>query len=202
MAEWTTREQQPFVALVNNAGISSRGPVEVASMERLRQGIVATACAGTRLTRTVFEVNYFGLVALTQKCLPLLRASKGRIINVRSAGHGAARTLHVHCSSIAGVLAAGGYGQYASSKFAVEGFSDSLRKELRPLGVAVVLVNPAIVVSKIQEKIVQVLKGLSASDELVQLYARYIVGAEEKIARNTAKGDTTAVRQCTLPCSA
>ena len=92
------------------------------------------------------------------------------------------------------MLAAGGYGTYASSKFAVEGFSDSLRKELRPLGVAVVVINPAVVVSKIQEKIVQVIKGLGASAEAVQLYGRYITGAEEKIARNTAKGDTTAVR--------
>ena len=82
----------------------------------------------------VFEVNYFGVVAMTQKFLPLIRASKGRIINV---------------SSILGLICRGGGGAYCSSKFALEGFSDSLRKEVRPLGVAVVLVNPATVLTKI-----------------------------------------------------
>ena len=87
---------------------------------------------------------------------------------------------------------------YASSKFAVEGFSDSLRKELRNLGVAVVLVDPAVVVTNIQEKITQGVQTLDRSDTWVGLYGRYLVGIEAKVARATAMGDTTAVTDAAI----
>ena len=75
------------------------------------------------------EVNFFGAVSLTKTFLELIRESKGRVINV---------------SSLNGIIGTGSKSAYCASKFALEGFSDSLRKELAPLGVAVSIVNPGL----------------------------------------------------------
>ncbi len=99
--------------LVNNAGYGYRGAIEEAAEEDIRD---------------LFETNFFGLVFLTQQVLPGMRARKtGHIINI---------------SSTAGRLAYPGSGYYSASKFAVEGMSDGLRKELAPLGIGVMLVEP------------------------------------------------------------
>ncbi len=141
----------------------------IASTSLLLHQLQFTSLSFCSLFPAVFEVNVFGLVATTQAFLPLLRASKGRVINI---------------SSIAGLLAMGAHSAYASSKFAVEGFSDSLRKELRPLGVAVSLVNPAYVQSKIFDKSLSQLQHLDmANQEWVQLYGRYFQDAEARTAK-------------------
>ncbi len=100
--------------LVNNAGYGFRGAVEEASQAEIRQ---------------LFDVNFFGLIAMTQAVLPGMRArGSGHIINI---------------SSIAGRLSHPGSGYYSASKFAVEGMSDGLRKELKPLGISVTVVEPS-----------------------------------------------------------
>lgn len=99
--------------LVNNAGYGLGGAVEDLSMDELREQ---------------FETNFFGLVALSKRVLPGMRERRrGRIINV---------------SSIAGRVALPGVSAYCSSKFAVEGFSESMRHELLPFDVFVSLVEP------------------------------------------------------------
>lgn len=99
--------------LVNNAGISLGGFVEEIPLEDWIHAM---------------DTNFFGLVALTQEVLPHMRSRKyGKIINI---------------SSISGRLGFPGYGPYAASKFAVEGFSESLRLEMLPYGVYVSLVEP------------------------------------------------------------
>ena len=99
--------------LVNNAGYGLGGSVEDISMEELREQ---------------FETNFFGLVGLSKRVLPGMRQRRrGRIINV---------------SSIAGRVALPGVSAYCSSKFAVEGFSESMRHELLPFDVFVSLVEP------------------------------------------------------------
>ena len=129
------QKQQPFVALVNNAGVSKIGLVEAMPLEDFRGSMCdLPLMIDASLGITVFEVNYFGLVALTQAFLPLIRASKGRVVNV---------------GSVAGLVGSNYNAAYCSSKFAVEGFSDSLRKELLPLGVSVSLVDPAYVTTPI-----------------------------------------------------
>lgn len=77
--------------------------------------------------RWVFEVNLFGHVAVTQALLPSLIRAKGRVINV---------------SSVGGKIAMATYGAYAGAKFALEAVSDSLRREVEPLGVTVVVIEP------------------------------------------------------------
>ncbi|HET7579866.1 MAG TPA: SDR family oxidoreductase [Bacillales bacterium] len=99
--------------LVNNAGYASGGFVEEVTMEEWRQQM---------------ETNFFGLIAVAKAVIPYMRErGKGTIVNM---------------SSISGRMALPGLGPYSASKFAVEGFSESLRLEMQPYGVNVVLVEP------------------------------------------------------------
>lgn len=99
--------------LVNNAGYGYRGAVE--------EGDAAEVAA-------LFATNFFGAVAMIKAVLPGMRArAAGTILNI---------------SSIAGRLAAPGSGYYSASKFALEGLSDALRKEVAPLGIRVTVIDP------------------------------------------------------------
>ncbi|WP_454622068.1 oxidoreductase [Bradyrhizobium cenepequi] len=99
--------------LVNNAGYGYRGAVEEGDEQEVAD---------------LFATNFFGTVAMIKAVLPRMRARRsGTIINL---------------SSIAGRLAAPGSGYYSASKFAVEGMSDALRKELAPLSIRVIVVEP------------------------------------------------------------
>ena len=86
--------------------------------------------AFTMVWRRMFEVNLFGQVAVTQALLPALIDSSGRVVNI---------------SSVGGKVAMAAYGPYAATKFAIEAVSDSLRRELAPHGVGVVVVDPGAV---------------------------------------------------------
>ncbi len=100
--------------LVNNAGFAVGGFVEEVSMEEWRRQM---------------DTNFFGLIEVTQAVLPVMRSQRtGLIVNV---------------SSVSGLTGFPGYAPYAASKYAVEGFSESLRQELLPFGIRVVLVEPA-----------------------------------------------------------
>jgi NAD(P)-dependent dehydrogenase (short-subunit alcohol dehydrogenase family) len=104
----------PLWGLVNNAGIVGAGPIEYVDLTELRR---------------VFEVNVFGLVAVTQAFLPQLRESRGRIVNM---------------SSLSALLAVPFLSPYNASKAAVEAISDSLRREVEHFGVEVVIVEPGV----------------------------------------------------------
>jgi len=109
-------------AVVNNAGISISAPLECVPLEAMRVQL---------------ETNVVGAVAVTQQFLPLLRASGGRIVNV---------------SSGIGNVAPPFLGPYAAAQFAKEGLSDALRRELRPLGVSVSVIQPGAIVTPIWAK--------------------------------------------------
>ncbi|GAB3522995.1 oxidoreductase [Emticicia fontis] len=99
--------------LVNNAGFGSYGAIEDVAIEDARYQL---------------EVNVFGLARLTQLVLPYMRKQgSGKIVNV---------------TSIGGKMATPMGGWYHASKFAVEGLSDSLRLEVKPFGVDVILIEP------------------------------------------------------------
>jgi len=125
--EKTVGEQRLF-GLINNAGIAVLGPLAYLPLERFRLQI---------------EVNLLGVHTVTQAFLPLLGAESsrvgepGRVVNV---------------SSISGRLAMPFAGAYAASKFGLEGYSDSLRRELMLFGIKVVLIEPRAVVTPIWEK--------------------------------------------------
>ncbi len=99
--------------LVNNAGYGYLAAVE--------EGDDADV-------RAMFDTNFFGLAAMTRAVLPIMRAQKaGAIVNV---------------SSMGGFIGFPGSGYYAATKFAVEGLSESLSKEVGPLGIKVIIVEP------------------------------------------------------------
>jgi NAD(P)-dependent dehydrogenase (short-subunit alcohol dehydrogenase family) len=99
--------------LVNNAGVGFVGAVEESSDEEIRR---------------IFEVNVFATIKLTQLILPIFRQQKS--------GH------VVQMSSMSGVRAIAGFGIYGASKFALEGYSEGLYYEVKPLGINVTLVEP------------------------------------------------------------
>jgi 3-dehydrosphinganine reductase len=77
---------------------------------------------------SVMDIDFFGLLNVTRVCLPHLKASRGRVVNV---------------SSFGGLIGGFGYTAYCAAKFAVTGFSEALRYEVEPQGVGVQLVCPA-----------------------------------------------------------
>jgi NAD(P)-dependent dehydrogenase (short-subunit alcohol dehydrogenase family) len=112
----------PFSGLVNNAGIAIAGPLEHVGVDDLRRQ---------------FEVNVVAPLALTQAFLPLLRASRGRVVMV---------------GSIGGRLFAPYIAPYGASKAALRALTSALRVELAPDGIRVVLIEPASVRTAIWEK--------------------------------------------------
>ena len=99
--------------VVNNAGYALAGSVEDTSLEE---------------AEAQFQTNFFGVVRVCRAVLPTMRQQ----------GHG---TI-VNMSSIAGLIGTPFQGYYCSSKYALEGFTESLRGEVRPYGIHVVLIEP------------------------------------------------------------
>jgi NAD(P)-dependent dehydrogenase (short-subunit alcohol dehydrogenase family) len=108
--------------VVNNAGMAAPAPLEFLELDDLRHQL---------------EVNVVGQLAVTQAVLPLLRASRGRVVMV---------------TSIGGRMAFPFNGAYHASKYALEGLSDALRMELAPLGVRVAIIEPGSVKTEIWRK--------------------------------------------------
>ena len=119
---------EPLFGLVNNAGVAMGGPLLHQPIDEIRQ---------------VFEVNVIGLLRVTQAFAPLLAATAtsqarpGRVVNM---------------SSVGGKLGAPFLGAYVGSKHAVEGLSESLRRELLLFGVDVIIIGPGAVVTPIWDK--------------------------------------------------
>ncbi|MEU0788941.1 SDR family oxidoreductase [Amycolatopsis sp. NPDC005961] len=124
-------DRRPLRALVNNAGISVNAPVETLPLDEWRR---------------LFDVNLFGHIAVTQALLPFLHRSRGRIVNI---------------SSVGGKVAMATYGPYAGTKFALEAVSDSLRRELAPHGVQVVVVEPGAVRTEMGDRGAATATGLA-----------------------------------------
>lgn len=97
---------------INNAGVAMGGPFENIPLE---------------IYRTIFEINFFGLISITQKILTSLIKSHGRlVIN----------------GSMAGRVALPFLSPYVSTKYALEGWCDSIRRELNPYGIRTILLEP------------------------------------------------------------
>ena len=119
---------EPLAGLVNNAGVAVPGPLLHLPLADFRQQI---------------EVNLIGVVCVTQACAPLLSpgpgsaAKPGRIVNI---------------SSVGGRNGMPFMAPYIASKFAIEGLSESLRRELMLLGIDVIVVAPGAVATAIWAK--------------------------------------------------
>ena len=131
-----------LAALVNNAGIAITGPIEAVPIEQWRQQL---------------EINVVGAVRVTQAMLPALLLARGRIVNMSALAARAPGPL---------------LGPYAASKFALEAVTDVLRREVGPLGVRVISVQPGGVATPIWDK------GIERSDAILagmapEVRARY-----------------------------
>ena len=110
------------------AGVAKFGRIDVVVNNAGRGLLGAVEEASDAAARSVYDTNVFGALNVIRAVLPTLRAQRsGRIINI---------------SSIGGFVGSAGWGIYCSTKFAVEGFSEALAKELAPLGIAVTIVEP------------------------------------------------------------
>ena len=147
--------ERPLAGLVNNAGVAVSAPIEFVPLDDLRSQL---------------EVNLVGQVAVIQAFMASVREARGRIVNV---------------SSIGGRIALPLVGPYAASKFGLEAVSDSLRRELRPWGVRVVLIEPGAVITPIWDKGRETADRLEAAmgDDARALYA----GLADSIRKETEK---------------
>lgn len=118
------QETNRIDVLVNNAGNNIAGAVEDLSIEEFKEQ---------------FETNFFGLIRVTKVVLPIMRKQNNGII--------------VNLSSITGKMAIPLNSAYVSSKFAVEGFSESIRYELEDFGIKVILIEPGVIKSNFYENI-------------------------------------------------
>jgi NAD(P)-dependent dehydrogenase (short-subunit alcohol dehydrogenase family) len=106
--------------LVNNAGHMIAGAIEELTLDQ---------------ARSQFETNFFGVARMVNAVLPHMRAQRsGKIVTI---------------SSLAGLVPVPFWGYYNASKFAVEGYGETLRAELKPLGIAVAMVEPGAIATSI-----------------------------------------------------
>jgi NAD(P)-dependent dehydrogenase (short-subunit alcohol dehydrogenase family) len=114
--EKVANEQERIDVLVNNAGYALVGPLEELSIQELKEQ---------------FETNVFGVIRVTQSVLPIMRKQQhGTIVNI---------------SSIAGRIGFPLTPAYVSSKFALEGLSESMAYELEQFGIKVILIEPGVI---------------------------------------------------------
>lgn len=152
--------QNGLDGLINNAGIAVAAPLEFLPIDEFRRQI---------------EVNLTAHLMVTQALLPSIRQAKGRIINI---------------SSIGGRLAGPMLGAYHASKFAMEGLTDSLRQELAPWGIKVVIIEPGAIATPIWET------GSNTADRLLaqmppqaqQFYQKGVDGAKAFAAKASKTG--------------
>ncbi|MCO4849367.1 oxidoreductase [Bacillus vallismortis] len=141
----------PIDLLVNNAGTAYGGFVEDVPMDHFRQQ---------------FETNVFGVIHVTKTVLPYIRK------------HGGAKIINV--SSISGLTGFPALSPYASSKHALEGFSESLRVELLPFGIHTALVEPGSYKTSIWSTSLSHYMSVPADDSAYHQYYKKILSYVEK----------------------
>ena len=149
-----------LAGLVNNAGIAVAGPLEFIPLEEFQRQL---------------DVNVTGVLRTTQAMIGLLRQARGRIANI---------------SSIGGRVAIPMVGPYNASKFALEGMSDALRRELRPWGIRVALIEPGAVATPIWDKGVEQADSLArdAPPEVRERYGEVIDAIRKQSEKNRTEG--------------
>jgi NAD(P)-dependent dehydrogenase (short-subunit alcohol dehydrogenase family) len=150
----------PLAGLVNNAGVAVAGPLEFLPVDELRHQL---------------DVNVVGQVAVTQAFMPALRRGTGRIVNIGSIGGRVALPL---------------LGPYAASKFAMEAITDSLRRELRPWGMHVAIVEPGAIATPIWSKSRAANEELAAQmpPEAGQLYGKLVDRIRDETTKAAERG--------------
>jgi NAD(P)-dependent dehydrogenase (short-subunit alcohol dehydrogenase family) len=157
-----TSEAGRIDVLVNNAGYGLVGALEELSMEEIK---------------TQYETNLFGLVRVIQAVLPTMRKQRsGRILNL---------------SSGAGLFGYPGGSAYVSSKFAVEGLSESMAYELEPFGIRVILIEPGFVQTNFANSMVIAKKAQDPTSPYSQMMQR-IAASSSELAKSGSSADLVA----------
>src|SRR5215467_13780319 len=144
-----TAESNRIDVLVNNAGYTVVGAFEDLSMEEIK---------------TLHETNLFGVIRVTQAVLPIMRRQKSGII--------------VNISSALGRFGLPITSAYVSTKFAIEGLSESISYELEPFGIKMVLVEPGFIKTKIANNMVTTKKSQDANSAYSQLTEKMVLNIE------------------------
>jgi NAD(P)-dependent dehydrogenase (short-subunit alcohol dehydrogenase family) len=166
LADLIGKRPAPLHAIVNNAGFALPGFADDVTDAELRQQ---------------FDTNFFGAAAVTRSFLPQMRRQGfGHIVMV---------------SSVSGRLGFPGVGSYAASKFALEGWTETLRFEMKPLGIQVVLVEPGAFETDIWTRNAKLSAGLQSSDSpnagRIATWRKRITG-DQKRANPQVVADTIA----------
>ena len=148
--------------LVNNAGYGLNGAFEDLAMDEVK---------------AQYETNVYGLMRTTQAVLPIMRKQKsGTIVNI---------------SSGAGRFGLPGGSAYVSTKFAVEGLSESMSYELEPFGIKVVIVEPGVIRTNFMDGLVIAKKSQDPNSPYSQIMQKIVTGFEEMM-KNASSPDLVA----------
>jgi NAD(P)-dependent dehydrogenase (short-subunit alcohol dehydrogenase family) len=156
--EWVLNREKRLDVVVNNSGIAVAGAIENTSMDEAREQL---------------DVNFFGVLRVCRTVLPILRRQRGGYI--------------VNIGSIGGLIGLPYQAMYSASKFALEGFTESLRLEARPFGIRVVLIEPG----DHKTPLTFNRRRVARSDE-DQAYLTSFEGAIERMARDEQNGPEPA----------
>lgn len=142
---------QRIDVLVNNAGYEHHGAVEELSMDEIR---------------AQFETNFFGAVRVMKAVLPIMRKQRsGTIVNV---------------SSIGGLIGVPLNSAYVGSKFALEGFSESMKYELEGFGINVILIEPGAVKTNYLDNAKQAQKAMNPDSPYAEFSKKMSAGVKER----------------------
>jgi NAD(P)-dependent dehydrogenase (short-subunit alcohol dehydrogenase family) len=148
--------------IVNNAGYGLNGAFEDLAMDEVK---------------AQYETNVYGLMRTTQAVLPIMRKQKsGTIVNI---------------SSGAGRFGFPGGSAYVSTKFAVEGLSESMSYELEPFGIKVVIVEPGVIRTNFMDGLVIAKKSQDPNSPYSQIMQKIATGFEEMM-KNASSPDLVA----------
>ena len=148
--------------LVNNAGYGLGGALEDLSMEEIK---------------SQYETNLFGLIRVTQTVLPTMRKQRsGRILNI---------------SSGTGIFGFPGISAYVSTKFAVEGLSESIAYELEPFGIKVILIEPGFIRTNFSHAMVVAKKAQDPASPYSEMMQKIMASAGE-LAKNASSAELVA----------
>jgi NAD(P)-dependent dehydrogenase (short-subunit alcohol dehydrogenase family) len=148
--------------LVNNAGYVLSGAFEDLAIDEIK---------------AQYETNVFGLIRTTQAVLPIMRKQKSGII--------------VNISSGAGRFGYPGHSAYISTKFAVEGLSESVSYELQPFGIKVVIVEPGVIRTNIVNTMVVARKSQDPNSPYSQIMQK-MANSFEGLMKNSSSPDLVA----------
>jgi NAD(P)-dependent dehydrogenase (short-subunit alcohol dehydrogenase family) len=150
--EKVANEQETIDVLVNNAGYALLGPLEELSIQEFKEQ---------------FETNVFGVIRVSQSVLPIMRKQRrGTIVNI---------------SSIAGIIGFPLTPAYVSSKFALEGLSESIGYELEQFGIKVILIEPGVIKTNFDNNL-KIGKNVSTSTTTADRNSPYADITEKRIA--------------------